>query len=467
MIFFGNVRKTYQQDLEEQRHFKKYCKTFIGDFQGPYGFKKPGKEWVTRHKPISDPLINAHLNGDYWIAAKAAWYPSFYYLDVDDPESGDVERIIDNLGLSEGQYQLMTSPSYSETRSLHLALRLEHNEKLPTYRLGYEALSNAIGRRCEVYPQLKRKFRLPFGRGQFLIGQNGQVLDHLSWQTAMYWLDKLDPILVESLRYQESLAFPSSVKDEDNPRIWMTQEQTKELYENGLQAFNTRHYSQWEIAVALFRKNLLPQQAVEEIKKWIRKKHNGFSKSVNKGNWRQIDAEIERQVKWIWDNFRTYPDSTNNLDGGLTRADLKFVVDVYPGDVVNQKRLCALVNYYRPRAHHGFVYIPQRIWRNEIANDRTYQSFIQDLESKELLKANNSYRHIEGRPELSYSRKYHLLLPPSSGDVIQRDGRNVHDYYEALSLIFGSVREMVSFTGLPHQYFYYAKRKRGKSLGDA
>jgi hypothetical protein len=114
----------------------------------------------------------------------------------------------------------------------------------------------------------------------------------------------------------------------------------------------------------------------------------------------------------------------------------------------------------RPRACHDFVYVPARVWREEIANDRTYHAFKQDLESKGLLDSVMSYRHIEGLPNASYSRKFRLKLPSCSSEPIQYDGRNEHNYYQALLLSLGSVREAVALTGVSKQRFYDALKRQ-------
>jgi hypothetical protein len=441
---------------EFDRYIKRYRQLFARDARGPYAIQHPGQDWKTRHKPVSDPLLKAHLNQQYWVAVKAAWYPFAYCIDFDAPSPGEIERVIEAFNLATGQYLLMTSPSYVRDLSCHLMTRLELRGRIPTHRLGYEALWNMVGRTCEVYPQLRRKFRLPLGRDQRLIAEDGRVLDSMNWWEAMYWIEKLDPVPIENLRFQMELPFPSPVSNEDNPRTWAKSADARELYEHGLQAQETRHASTWILAVSLWRANWLPQDAMRVLKQWIRKKHNGFSKTALKGNWRAIDEEIARQVQWIWTHFRPYPDTPHNLDGYVTLEDLKFIAEVYPCDVVNQKRLFALACYMRPRARHDFVYVPARVWREEIAHKDTYHAFRQDLEAKGLLESIMSYRHVEGVPDMSYSRRFRLHLPNTSDEPLQTDNRNEHDYYQAVLQATGSVRDAVALTGVSKQRFYDA-----------
>lgn len=449
---------------EQQLRFKEYRQKFARDHNGPYAVQRPGRAWKTKYKRVSDPLLNAHLAGLYWVALKASWYPVVYFLDIDKPEPGMLDRIIETLRIRESQYILMTSPSYWTDGSLHLVIMVTYKDQLPTHKLGYTALTNMLSKLCEVYPQLRRKFRLPLGRGQRIIGRDGVILDSMPWWEAMYWIEKLDPIPIETLTFQPELPFPSLAKDEDNPSKWLSLGHWQQLYDEGLQVSGARHRGQWDLAVGFWRLNWLPNDAIAAIRVWVQKKHNGFSASVNTGDWRTIEGEIFRQVQWIWGNFRHYPDTPHNLDGYVTMADLKFIAEIYRGDVVNQKRLFNLVCYIRPRAHHEFVYVPRRIWSGEVAGARTYQDFIQELETKGLLESLDAYRHIAGHPELSYSKKFRLHLPSSDNQPIQYDGRNEQDYYGALRGSFRSVREMADLTGVRRDRFYeaFARMKEGQ-----
>ena len=119
----------------------------------------------------------------------------------------------------------------------------------------------------------------------------------------------------------------------------------------------------------------------------------------------------------------------------------------------------------RPRSHHDYVYVPARIWREEIANDRTYHAFLKDLEEKRLLESVMSYRCVKEVPELGYSRKFKLYLPDTIKEPIGQDNRNEQDYYQAMLLGMGSVREAIELTGVPKQRWYEAIQ-RDKDLSD-
>lgn len=448
--------------LEQEACYQEYRNTFAVCPQGPYGLQWPGKDWTTRYKPVSDPLVKAHLAGKYWIALPGMYYPVNYAFDCDGMPIADCLNLADAHGLQRGQFQIVTSPGFWEGQDrFHILMTLRYKGKLPTLKLGYQALRNLVGTRCEVYPQLRRKFRAPLGRGQYLVDRDTlQIQTHLHWSESHYYLKKLEPIDIETLPFQPSFQFPSEAKGEDNPRRWLPLSQAAELWEHGLQAAGTRHQAQWCVAVWLYRQNELPENAIRKIHRWLEKKHNGFSKLVLAGDWRAIDAEISRQVFWIWENFRPYPDGPHNLERAITLADLKFAAEVFRGEVVNQKRLIALLSYVRPRAHHDWVYIPYWVWR-EIAHWSNYHEFIALLENKGLIECQWEWRHVPGQPLESYPRRFRVKLPATSEIPVQFDGRNAWDYYEALQIVCASVREMVELTGVAHQRFYqeFGKQK--------
>ncbi len=424
---------------------KQFAQSFIRDFSSPYAIQQPETHWKTKYKPISDPLIRAHLAQDYWIATKAAWYPLFFNLDIDRPKSETLEKIYNKLeffNISESQRALMSTPSYQKTGNFRIYLKLEYNNRPVTWKLGYEALNNTFGELCEIYPQKRRKDRLPLGKNQDLITENGRILNNLSWQEELHYLLKIDPVPIENLPRQPLLAFPEDANAE-NPKTWALHGEVADLRNEGLTAHATRHESQFLILNDFWRLNFQPQDAAFYVKKWIRHNHNGFSKTVNAGRWKEIHDEIDRQVKWIWARPQTLlPDTPHGLNAAITKSDLKLAAELFKGDAVKQKQLTKLIAYMRPRKRHEWIFVPTWVWQEEVASMHTYKKFIAELEGKGLLESNNSYRVDH------YSKKFKLKLPTTSEQPIDIDGRNITDFYEALSTAYNSIREIAEVTGL-------------------
>ncbi len=428
---------------------KDFARSFIRDFSSPYAIQQPeGRrtDWRTKYRPISDPLIHAHLSQDYWLGTKAPWYPLFFNLDIDKPELKTLDTIfsrLDSYNIGESQRALMTTPSHRKSGNFRIYLKLEYKDRLPTWKLGYDALSNAFGDLCEVYPQKRRKDRLPCGRNQDLITEDGRILNNLSWQEELHYLLKIDPTPIESLPRQAQLEFPELTPTSDSPKTWKPRGEAAELKKNGLQQHNTRHEAQFCILNDLWRSNFQPQDAAFLVKKWIQNHHNGFSKDAAAGRWQSINAEIDRQVKWIWARPQILlPDTPHSLNLALTKTDLQFAAEIFKGDAVRQKQLINLIAYVRPRQRHKWNFVPAWVWREQVAGVRTYHQLKADLERKGILETINSYRVGH------YSRRFKLKLPATSEEPLTFDGRNITDFYDALWQAYGSVRDIGDITGL-------------------
>jgi hypothetical protein len=440
--------------VQKDETFHQFLK-IVGDFGSPHARQFPGGRWQTVKGKISDPVLASHINQECWVGKKGSWYPYIFTLDFDHPKEGVFEEVCERLQLSDGMMLPMTSPSFARSGNFHVALNLEKNARPVTLHRGLSFLQKMVGDLCEVYPQKRRKFRLPFGRDQFLLSKHRMPIKDYSLRECLHWLDKVEPI---------DAVFSFTAVSEENalpPRQRVSLPPYSEagrLWREGLQAHGTRHYSQFLLAIYLARSNYQPEEAKRLIQHWIRNKHNQFSKDARSGKWRSIDAEIERQVDWIWEHEYFYPDQVHNLQGRVTRADLNWIVKTFRGDVVNQKRLFNLVCYYRARCQHEWVYIPVHVWRNRIANDRTYKSFIATLEKKRLLRCNWSYSHQADSTQ-SFCRSFRLKLPTTSEPVLQEDGRNFQEYYETLRHLFPCIRDRVAYTGVACQNFYNHEKK--------
>jgi hypothetical protein len=426
---------------------KDFARSFVRDFSSPYAIQQAeGRrtDWRTKYKPLSDPLIHAHLSQDYWLGTKAPWYPVFFNLDIDRPEQKTLDKIFNRLdifGISESQRALMTTPSHQKSGNFRIYLKLEYADRLPTWKLGYEALNNAFGDLCEVYPQKRRKDRLPCGRSQDLIVDD-VVLRNLTWQEELHHLLKLDPVPIEQLPRQPLLAFPDE-KNAENPKTWTPRADIAELLKVGLQEHGRRHEAQFCILSDLWRSNFQPGDAAFRVKKWIRHHHNGFSKDAVAGRWKAINDEIDRQVKYIWARPQTLlPDTPHSLNLALTKSDLQFAAELFKGDAVRQKQLINLISYVRPRQRHQWIFVPSWVWIEQVASKDNYKKFIAELESKGLLESINSYRVGH------YSKRFKLKLPATSEEPLSFDERNISEFYDALWTAHGSIREIAEATGL-------------------
>lgn len=426
---------------------KQYAQTFIRDFKSPHARQQPGKDWRTYYKNISDPLIQAHLAQHEWLGAKACWYPIFFNLDIDSPTPeriAQIEERLDRFGIGSRKHALVTTPSYQERGNFRVYIRVEHNERPVTWRRGYEAMTGAFGDLAEVYPQKRRKDRLPCGRDQHPIDFDGRVYSGLSWEERAAHLFRIEATPLDNFPRQPFLFNPH-----DNTERAAPTGDAAELLIHGLQAHGTRHTAQLQVLNLLWRTNWQPQDAAQHVKRWLRAKHNGFSKEVSAGRWDFLHKEIDRQVGLVWSRQRL-PDSPNNLTAAIHKADLIRAATVFPGDAVRQKQFINLTAFARPRhQHHPWLFISRRLWEEEVASSRTAGGFIAELESKGLLETKRHYLPGE------FSRRYKLKLPKTNDTPIISDERNATNYYEALRFGFNDdLRVIRELTGLSQPTFW-------------
>jgi hypothetical protein len=421
---------------------QQYKAAFVASHRAPYAVQKPRQEWQTVHKPTNDKLIKAHLRQQLSIALPAAWYPVFCSLDIDCPTIEIIEKIYSRLykfGIGKTQKLIMTTPSYQQTRNHRIYLKLEYKDKTPTHKLSYTVLQNCFGDLCEIYPQTNRKDRLPCGYGADVI-KNDVQMSNLTWQEEMALMMEIDPTPIEGLPRQPVL-FDQPSDARDDSKSWTPRGNAKEILENGLQAFGTRHEAQYILLLDFWRQNHFKESAMEFVKMWIRGNNNGFSKAAKSQNWSEIDKEIERQAAYIWANPLTFPDGTHNLHGRSTKQDLIFGAKLFPGDAVRQKQFFKLTSYCRAREQHEWVFISWRIWTEEIAHDTTYRKFQQELQERGIMRVINHYKAGD------YSRRYQLDLPKTDERPLMRDERNIDEYYTALKTAFKQ-QEIAELTGI-------------------
>ena len=436
-------------DAKPDIAFKRYLEYFVRDFEGPYAIQWPGREWRTKRKKVSDPLIrDGHLPGRYWVAVMASYYPHFGFLDIDHAGPDKWEQIKEYFHFESGEYLLFTSPSFKETGNFHVYYRPRYRGSPATKKLLHKSTAQAtrdLG--IEIFPKLRQKGRLPMGKDQYLLDEESWAPLNYTWPEALYWVAKLEDYDLQKLPQQLRLPL------RDEPvKTWSRRRQAEELLEHGLPGPGTRHNSCEVLAQYFYRRNYDPGEAQRRIKHWIRRKHNGHSKEVNAGRWARVNREIEEIVAWYYahlDRARFYPDGTHNLEGWATPADVRWIAqEVFPNDVVNQKRLFKLLCYYRARMHHDWVFMSKFAWE-AIAARNNYKAFQAQLEAKGLLDIIHSYWHQPGCPEASYPKRCRMKnLPSVSFDhKMVQDGRAIQDYYDALLDVFRSKQEIIQLIG--------------------
>lgn len=448
-----------KQVLEE--YVKDFCR---GGLEGTHGVQGVGqKGWTTIPSTLLRKKIAAHLWGDYAVGVRAPWYPAYCAIDVDKPRRdiiATVDEVKEKLELEDSQVAVYTSPSYykescDHSRSVHIFIKPLYMDNPPTLRLQRRILFPLVKELgYELYLQAGRVFRLPFGRNQNYIDQkNGFVEEEWSWQAAFRKFQELVPAALETFPFQRPIepSYSCDYHPDNSPQ----RKEAEELLETGLTEFGTRHMKTGLLARYFYFQNVYPKEAEVRILFFLETKHNGKSKEINSGNWDLVKKEIHDWVERTYSYFgsqKIYPDGTHNLLGWATKRDVEQIIQVFPGDYINQGRFFKLISYYRPRQRqgNGFVPIHRERWRKLIGNrgEREFKALLVD---KNLIEINPSFR--VGR----YSKAYRLnsLSSAKSDDMIKdEDGRAIQNYKKALWHSFGQAKNIIDATGIPKRTLY-------------
>ena len=371
----------------DHKDFIEYTNTFI-QRQPRYTVKQIGKNWTTKNKPLSDRPIEAHLDGQYYVGVRGKWYPPYAIFDFDDMKENVVEKIRGDYGLDSNNSMLNRSES---PNSYHLLFWTVYNDKPPTIRLFNQILkpiASEIG--IEIYPQVNKAIRLPFGYKQDCIDIEYRHLD--TWQEQLCWFSKLDPYELKNLpRQQMQFEFNEDINLKPKGNAFT---EGKYLYENGLMSKSSRNDSQWKVLYFLHMSmNIPPETAVGFTWNWIRKKHNGYSKQILTAPG-SVRKEIQRQAINIWGKYERnfiYPNEVNNGHNGyITKADIINISMINKASIPGTRFLFNLLKYYYPRRHKTLVNIHSD---NLIKwSMKGYLSHLKALQGQGIIKRYGSYQ---------------------------------------------------------------------------
>ncbi|GAI23082.1 unnamed protein product, partial [marine sediment metagenome] len=266
------------------------------------------------------------------------------------------------LNLNDSERLIMSSPGYLKDGRTHTLWKPRYNHRFMTQKLfqdSYCPIVKSTGN--EPFPWKNRLFRSPAGRDQHVLDDNGIPLD-LSPEEFMYLIDKVDPHeFTEKITHQTSfLSELYGNKIDPGLIITATSKEARIIEKHGLQRNGTRHDSCLTLAEEYYKRDWTPEKSVRTIKSWIRQKHHGYSKEVNRGRLWFVDNDIEEIVSWVYENYTGvyHPNSIHNYLTGLTSPDdVRFAADIFRGDWINIRRTIAFYQYCRPRSFFPWIYI--------------------------------------------------------------------------------------------------------------
>ena len=419
--------------------FNDYINNFV-QRQPKYAVKHSSRNrWSTKNKPLADKPILAHLDGEYDVGVLSQWYPGFAVLDIDDAPMDHVDEIRDKLGLHENNSMLFASESDD---SYHLIIKPSLNGNPPTVKRLQSAFKMfAIEHNCEIYPQSNRVIRLPFGKHHRPI--DPQYYNLQDWHDGLYWFNKLDEFDLASVEGQQCMFDLHTDPVVVHSGII---QQAKELLENGLQMSSTRHESQFKILYYLWRQNISQDQAESIVFDCIKKKHNGFSKTIGP-HPEQVRQEIRRQASHIYSKYDlsyVYPDVTHNMHNGfITEPDMQDIIRICSGSLPRMRFLFKLVAYSYPRQYRNYIGV-HRDKLVDWSSERTYQKYLDELQIQGIAIRGKSYSCGSFSKNINLDWNYH-----NATDAILYEGRALSTFDEAVRLIMppAEFRELLYRSG--------------------
>lgn len=423
--------KYNELNFKFQDDFTCFIKYFVQRYPS-YCVKFPGNPWKTKKKPLSDRPIKSHLSYKYYVGTLAQWYPPFAILDIDDVSNSQVNHLRELLNLNSNNSMLCRSES---PNSYHILLKPLYKNKPPTVKL-----LNSVFRifslihNIEIFPKSNKVIRLPFGLNQDLIDESYYPLNQEDWTRKLYLFQKLDDYDLSSVAHHQ-LILDLDYKIPESDKILTPLQEGSILYEHGLQIPSSRHESQSKVLYYLMRSNIPLDVSINMTFKWLRKKHNGFSKDYPR--YPQLcKQEIIRQAVYIYKHYPSlniYPDSTHNIYYGfISESDLRSIIDICSGNMPRINFLYNLVRYINPRRHRDFVNVHTDkliSW----ASNRTYLKYLNEFEQKGILSRGTAYM------ERFFSKAIILnwnFSPPNY--AILNDGRSLNHPYNAIKLTFSA-----------------------------
>ena len=445
----------------------------------PIGLQPPGGRWRTLHRRPTPPDTWAHLRGRVWFGSSGRWYPVFIIIDVDAPRGGydEAMKALERLGFREGvNCVAFTSPSWDKDRSFHVLAPVAYKGKHATLRKIQDILKQYV-RPFELYPQAERICRWPLGRDQVRI-RNGIPDTDSDWVEALKELLDLEPVELAPLELPRQR--PLVVRPSEPLRLtlegWTRLQEAQAVF-LGYVGNHDRFEVQGILIRYFYRMNFPLERTIKEVQTWMRKKgyllrdrSRTIDRALRTGDWSKVDKHIARQAVdaykkyWIkvmearasWSG--PYPDGVALWEGFIAADDIVWVAELFRGDLRSQRRMLDLIAFVRPRlvAGHDWIYIPKRRWKEiaEAHDGNPDYEWRNDLEARGILEAKHDYRHWEGHPEASYSKKFRIPALKPKVDPMLDDNRPIRDIVQAAVIVFGSRREAAEALGLPHTTAY-------------
>ena len=400
-----------------------YLNTFVQPIPH-FNVKPNGQTWFKSQYGFSfDQFRKEHLEEgtkDYGFIAK--WYPQYCVIDLDGVTHTFVEEIRGKLGLNDNNSFVFHTESPD---SYHIIFRVNYRGRPETQRLLYSIMQPFARRHgVEVYPQPNKTIRAPFGKKETPVNPDHVFMD---WRDYTYWFGKLDEYDLSDVPYQQGILDLDKPASKGKLPAYIV---GLDYFKHGLQQPGDRERGQFHVIYYLWRNNVPLDTAIETTYQWLKDNHNGYSKEVNKRNWRQIKKHIQRQASTIY-SFYSYPDETHNVHQGfITKDDIPAIFHISEGSLPKARFLFQLLKYYYPRRLRKSAPIHTDLLI-EWSSANAYQARIEELRTKGLVQRGGFY--VPGARSKDIILNWNYKHP--DGAILQ-DGRAPDNLEDTLALAY-------------------------------
>ncbi|NIZ41583.1 hypothetical protein PVA45_08660 (plasmid) [Entomospira entomophila] len=393
-----------------------------------YG-SKGASGWHTIARPLTWKVVQQHVSHKKTIGTLSRWYPSFGVIDIDDNNIAFMESIRKSMNLNDSNSLVQASESEN---SYHVYFKPVSKGKPVTINY-YKNAMHWLEPFCEIYPQENRFIRLPFDKSSRGVLDASGLPRKVDFREGLTRLKGLAPYELPSIDYySDSAPLESLYGNMDKLALVRSKQEGAILWQEGLQAPSSRLDSTKKVILFLWSNNIPLEQAKQEVRKWLKNKHNGFSKDF-KNHPRKTYTQGDSLVEWIYHHYRrlhTLPDSTHNLDNGfLTPALLHKAIDLSKGNLPLLRFSTKLLAYASTRiSQYNSTLSIHSDRLKEWSSSANYLRYVRDMQQTGLLGARSDAYSVD-----RYAKKIDASML-------------VHEYEEAKAIHSQEDKERVAST---------------------
>lgn len=442
-----------------EKEFKTYLELLCGcRLRNSYALLD--NEWHERKGKWWPGLIKQHLLGERTVALRFNLAVNILILDLDNHGpciTDSVESRCRSIQAAfDAEALIYTSSDSGGLRMCYFLDQLYYKDDVALFAREKLEQAGMVIRSGIVEIRLgKTPDRLPFGKGSLLVDEltlNPQP--ELSLSAMIH--------AAESVKENHALSVKAPVRHKPQNPTMSKEERfalAGYLERYGLPATVSTNDALLALNLRLMGQMLLQaDEASEWMKDWIRRRHNGYSRRVNTGRLKELDARIDRIVAGFKPTkFKGNRTKETKSDGQLSLGDVEQLCNsiedqkvlraafslleyvksrgklVDPSELSEDRKLPAL-----PTSICNYIVVGfQQVWRCEIP-----YTMLQKLDGFGKQQPNRMLRRLQSiglvKPWLHHSREHHKAKTYLISFTFDNSTRPVSGVYEGLGLLFST-----------------------------